>query len=65
MTKEEHREYARLWRQRNKERIKQREQETARQKALAAMISVKCLDANVCIVRANDGRQYLVGGRKR
>ena len=65
MTKEQRCEYMREWRSKNREQIRERKQERARRAALDALETVKRLDVNVFIMRANDGREYVVGGRKR
>lgn len=65
MTKEQRCEYMREWRSKNRDQIRERKQEKARRDALAALENVKQLDVNVFIMRAQDGREYIVGGRKR
>lgn len=65
MTNEQRCEYMREWRNKNREKIRERKRERARCEALAALESVKQLDVNVFIMRAQDGREYIVGGRKR
>ena len=65
MTKEQRCEYMREWRSKNRDRIREQKREKARRDALASLESVKQLDANVFIMRAHDGREYIVGGRKR
>jgi len=65
MTKEERREYTKRWREQNRERIKTQRKENAMRKAMAELASVKQLDSGICIFRANDGRSYIVTGRKR
>lgn len=65
MTNEQRCEYMREWRSKNRDQIRERKQEKARRDALAALESVKQLDVNVFIMRAQDGREYIVGGRKR
>lgn len=65
MTKEERADYMRKWREENRDRIKIQQRESARRKAMADLASVKQLDTDICVVRSNDGRAYVVTGRKR
>lgn len=65
MVNEKRREYMRKWRAKNRDRIREQQKENARRKALADMESVKHLGAGVCIIRANDGRSYVVTGRRK
>ena len=65
MTKEQRCEYMREWRNKNRDQIRDRKREKSRRDALAALENVKQLDVNVFIMRAHDGREYIVGGRKR
>ena len=65
MTKEQRCEYMRAWRSKNRDQIRERKQEKSRRDALEALEAVKQLDVNVFIMRAHDGREYIVGGRKR
>lgn len=64
MTKEKRSEYMREWRSRNRDKIRDQRREKSRSEALAALESVKRLDAHVFIMRTRDGREYLVGGQR-
>lgn len=65
MTKEQRCEYMREYRSKNRNQIREQKREKSRRDALAALENVKQLDVNVFIMRAHDGREYIVGGRKR
>ena len=65
MTKEQRCEYMREWRNKNRDQIRERKREKSRRDALEALEAVKQLDVNVFIMRAHDGREYIIGGRKR
>ena len=65
MTKEKRCEYMREWRSKNRDRIREQKQNKARHDALEALEAVKQLDGSLFIMRAHDGREYIVGGRKR
>ena len=62
MTNEQRREYMKLWRKSNRDRIKEVQRDNARRKALAALESVKQLDGGIFIVKTIEGREYVVGG---
>ena len=64
MTNEQRREYMKLWRKSNRDRIKEVQRNNARRKALAALESVKKLDGGIFIVKTIEGREYVVGGRR-
>lgn len=64
MTNEQRREYMKLWRKSNRDRIKEVQRDNARRKALAALESVKQLDGGIFIVKTIEGREYVVGGRR-
>ena len=65
MTPEERREYRRRWRRENRDKIKEQDRESARRRTLAELESVKQLDGGVFVLRCNDGREYIIGGRRR
>ena len=65
MTPEERREYRRRWRRENRDKIKEQDRESARRRTLAELESVKQLDGGVVVMRCNDGREYIIGGRRR
>lgn len=64
MTKEQRRVYMQKWREENRDRIREHEREKRRMDALAVLESAQRVDDHVCIMRTNDGRVYVVGGRK-
>lgn len=57
--------YMREWRSKNRDKIREQKRVKSRYDALAALASVKQLDVNVFIMRAQDGREYIIGGRKK
>ena len=65
MTNEKRCEYMREWRSKNRDRIREQRREKARAEALAALECVKKFNATFFIMRAQDGREYIVGGRRR
>lgn len=64
MTNEKRREYQRKYREKNKERIKEQRMNKMRMDALADLESVQPLGEHVYIMRANSGREFIVGGHK-
>lgn len=65
MTSEEKRQYAREYREKNRERIKEQRMNRIRMKALEDLQSIREQDTNVYIFKAHNEREYIVGGWKR
>lgn len=61
---EQRSEYLKAYRRAHREQIHAQRRDAIRREALADILSVRQLDGGVCIVTANDGREYVIGGRK-
>lgn len=65
MTNDERREYMREWREKNRDKIRRQRTDRSRRDALAALKSVKPIDAKMFVMKSTDGRSYIVGGLKK
>lgn len=60
---EKRREYLRMWRAKNRDKLREQQKNAIRNKALRALKSTSVENVQMVIVRSFDGGEYVVGRR--